>query len=60
MKNFSDCFMVFIGLTGGNFLYQFFQDNPNYFLATERSYFQLSAILIVLIVINRNILFKRE
>lgn len=60
MKNFTDCFIVSIGLTCGNFLYQFFQNNPDYFLALERSYFQLTAIIIVLIYINRNILFKRE
>jgi len=33
------------GLTVGNFLYQMFMSEPNFFLAFERSYFQAVAIV---------------
>lgn len=34
-----------VGLTAGNFIYQWFFENPDWMTATERSFFQATAIL---------------
>lgn len=45
-----------IGLTGGHFVYQMLLSEPNFLVATERSFFQAVAIVcfVVICKINKN------
>lgn len=43
MKKYSS---VCLGLTIANFIYQYFQAVPNYAVAIERSWFQITAIIV--------------
>ena len=37
--------LVIVGLAIGNFIYQMFMAEPNYFVALERSFFQAIAVV---------------
>tara|TARA_R110002050_G_scaffold41286_2_gene100190 strand:- start:1466 stop:1639 length:174 start_codon:yes stop_codon:yes gene_type:complete len=38
----------------GNFVYQYFQIEPNYLLAIDRSYFQLVAMIVISLYPSKN------
>ena len=40
---------IILGLTIGNFVYQFYMDKPDYHAAIDRSFFQLIAYLAFLL-----------
>lgn len=41
---------VMVGLVGGNFAFQSLMDNPEYGVAVERSFFQVTALLSLFLV----------
>jgi len=43
-------FFVFMLLTLSNYIYQMLQNNPDYSVAFERSYFQGAAVLVVFFI----------
>ena len=45
--------IVIIALVFGNFLYQVWRMDPNYWQASERSFFQIVAVFVVWLVVLR-------
>lgn len=46
-------FFVTIGLTVGNFVFQFLASEPNWMVALDRSFFQFLAIMVFMWLVDR-------